>query len=279
MKFNRSAIKSKYISLPNGTSVLASKATPAQLKAAAIAHPGILDPQFIINGGKIVKKPGTQEVFKPGNPFNPANALQTDPFYQQDQAELDYNHKLAKNQYDSLMGVDGAHGSIWQDYDQAINQLTRDNRNNISQTNAGLSGSNLAGSGIARKSLSDIAAQFFADKSGLDTGRTRQETEATQNWVQENDRYGTQSGSLLGQAGERWKANNPGGWVDEQIKPTVKPGAPVKPPVKPAAPKPGARPPVGVVAPGTPAPVGRVHPPGMVFVKNPVTGKYTLRKK
>lgn len=220
----------------------------------------------------------------------------TDPEYQRDRADLDLQLNNARNDYESAMGTGGAKGSIWNDYDYAVNALTRGNRKDIGQTNAGLSGSNLAGSGIARKQLSDIAAEFFSDKSKMDTDRTRLENDATRAWQDQQTRFN--AGDLAGMQGAafRWGQLNDApeapkklakapagkqfvkkadgiGWTAQPIK---------KPAAKPAAkPKPGFKPVqgVGTVKPGTAAPVPAktTAPPGTKFVKQP-NGKFKAVK-
>lgn len=56
MAFDLSAIKDAYIKVGN-TSVAKGKATDAQLKAAALANPGILAPGWQVSGGSIVRTP------------------------------------------------------------------------------------------------------------------------------------------------------------------------------------------------------------------------------
>lgn len=224
------------------------------------------------------------------------NAHLTDPIYQQERADLDLELGNARNQYESAMGTGGAKGSIWNDYDYAVNALTRGNRKDIGQTNAGLSGSNLAGSGIARKQLSDIAAEFFSDKSKMDTDRTRMETDATRAWQDQQTRFNASDLAGMRGAANRWSLTNEApeapkkpvkapagkqfvkkadgtGWTAQPIK---------KPAAKPAAkPRPGFKPVqgVGTVKPGTAAPVGMgvKAPPGTKFVKQP-NGKFKAVK-
>lgn len=198
----------------------------------------------------------------------------TDPIYQQEHAGLDLELANAKNTYDQAMGSGGAKGQIWQDYDYAVNALTRDTRKNTSQTNAGLSGSNLAGSGIAKKQLSDVAAGFFSDKGKLDTDRTRAEAGATQSWSDAQNYYKAGDAAGVRGAANRWSLTNEAPDPAPAVKKTVgkapKGMAYTKnkttglfslKPTKPAAKK----------------TVGKA-PPGMKYVKNPLTSKYTLKK-
>jgi len=265
--------------------------TGAIIKAAPKPKPKNPNAQTFTDGKgvvrPIVKPTGTKpEVTKPtpGKGTGVANAAPsadgsltahlTDPIYQQERAALDLELNNARNEYEQEMGGSGGKGRIWQDYDYAINALTRDNRKGIGQTNAGLSGSNLAGSGVARKQLSDIAAGFFSDKGKLDTDRTRAEAAATQKWQDVGTYH--KAGDLAGMRGaaNRWSLTN------EAPDPT------------PAAKKTVGKAPKGMAytknkttglfslkpakAPAKKT-VGKA-PPGMAYKKNPMTGKYTLKK-
>ena len=139
--------------------------------------------------------------------FDPANAFATDPWYRGQKGNLDLQHKMAQDDYNEQLGVDGAHGNLWNDWQYAMDALGRGTRGHISDTNAGLSGANLSGSGVARKSLEDIGAAYLSDSSQLTTNRTRDEATATRKKIDEGTNYEAQAGDLMAQAGERWKVN------------------------------------------------------------------------
>ncbi len=225
-------------------------------------------------------KPSTPSTQKPAAPGTPPvdgslTAHLTDPDYQKERAALDLELANAKNAYEQAMGGSSGKGSIWQDYDYAVNSLTRNNRKGIGQTNAGISGSNLAGSGVAKKQLSDIAAEFFSDKGKLDTDRTRAESAATQAW-QDSQLYHSSS-DLAGMRGaaDRWRERNLGYGSDTSTATKKTVGKAPKGMAYTKDPKTGLR----SLKPYTPPKktVGKA-PPGMKYVKNPLTKKYTLKR-
>jgi hypothetical protein len=222
----------------------------------------------------------------------------TDPVFQGTKAALDYELATEKGLHDTALGVDGAGGRIKQDWQYAIDALTRGTRDNTSKTNAGLSGSNLAGSGIARRSLSDIAASFLADKSDYDTKLQRGESDALNRWTDYNTKYGAQVGAAQGVAAESWRRLNEGVTPDAPVS-DPKPTPPAKPstgtpkPTKPAR-RPGHNPqgiptavvgnprdpdhnPTGIPTAVVGAPKKVSAPPGKKYVKDPARpGKYKL---
>lgn len=267
--------------------VLTTKLSPQQLAAArsnGLNGPASQNPA---TNPKPATNPTTPPVATP-TVDGSLDAWKTDPYYQEYKAGIDYDRAMAKQEYDSAMGVDGADGSLGANWKYGLNELTRGNRQNISQTNAELSGSNLSGSGIARKSLSDLAAAFFADQSKMNTDYQRDVGNATQAWQNAQTAHSTKDISLMAQAADQWKQRNIGVVAEPT---TATPAA--TPAVTPA--KPTARAPVvnGLIKPGRPtdprgpafntAPVApkpkAVAPPGMQYVLNKATGKYTLKPK
>lgn len=198
----------------------------------------------------------------------------TDPIYQQERAALDLELANARNEYEQAMGSGGAKGQIWQDYDHMVNALTRSNRKDIGQTNAGVSGANLAGSGIAKKQLSDIAAGFFSDKGKLDTDRTRAETGAGQAWQDAQTYFNSSDLAGMRGAANRWSLINEA----PDPAPTTTAKKTVGKAPKGMAYKKDPKTKLFSLKPYTPPKKKSTAPPGMAFKKNPVTGKYTLKK-
>lgn len=305
MAFDRSAVKDKYV-IFGGKTVAVSKLNDAQLLSALTTNArnrGAIAPGWTISSkGQVVREapkaaapqaPSTPAP-TPAPPAAPPSPHLTDPIYQQERAALDLELNQGRREYERQMGTDGAKGQIWQDYDHAVNALTRGNRKNIGQTNAGLSGANLSGSGIAKKSLSDIAAEFFSDKSKMDTDRTRAETGATENWGDLQTYHKASDLAGMRGAANRWSLTN-----EFETPETPAKGKATAPPGKQYVKNPNgtgwklvnkkATAPKGMQYVKNPASPGKFKlqpvaqkkataPPGMKYVKNPSTGKYKAQR-
>lgn len=220
--FKRDAIAWKSLYDKNGKAVALSKLTDAQIREylALPKNKGALANGWTMSGGKVVhgnaaaqpSAPSTPVgVTTPGSPTSDgSDAYLTDPWYQQQRAELDSELQKSKIERDRLLGDGSAKGQIESDWQYAIDALTRNTRRSTSQTNADISGSNLAGSGIARKALSDIAADMLAESGKLNTDRTRNENAANLNWQDAQDTFNRSDLAGMRQATERWKALNSG---------------------------------------------------------------------
>lgn len=252
--------------------VHSSKLTPEQLKAAKASPLNKVSPS---------SKPAAdaEPKYAPIDEAVANTSYMTDPIYQSERADLDYERSKVQRRYDELLGTNGIKGQIDSDWESAINALTRGTRQDTSAANAGLSGANLAGSGIARKQLQDIGAEFLAAKQDKDTERTRLTKQATDEFSDFNTMYGAKDLASQREAIERYKRLHEYDLLPEK-KPAPKPAqrnpalwgsGPVKPPTKnPKNFNPFAHAPA-------PAPGKVKAPKGKKYVKNPVTGKYTLK--
>lgn len=228
--------------------------------------------------GYSVNKKG--QIYKSTKPDESITAWKSSPFYREKKSELDYNNQLEQTKYDSLMGSNGARGSLWGDWNSAVDAITRGGRSSIAQTNADVSGRNIAGSGIARRALKDIAAELTASTSKENTDFQRRTADAAANFQNWKTNYNSTDSALRGQAAKQWAADNEG-LIPEASKPAPKP---VKTPTKKFTQNIKGVGPVKVNTPSTPfgaapAPATSKAPPGMKFVKNPAKpGKYKLVK-
>lgn len=217
--FKRDAIAWKSLYDKNGKAVALSKLTDAQIREylALPKNKGALANGWTMSGGKVVHGNAAAQpsapvgVTTPGSPTSDgSDAYLTDPWYQQQRAELDSELQKSKIERDRLLGDGSAKGQIESDWQYAIDALTRNTRRSTSQANADISGSNLAGSGIARKALSDIAADMLAESGKLNTDRTRNENAANLNWQDAQDLFNRSDLAGMRQATELWRERNPG---------------------------------------------------------------------
>lgn len=239
MAFDRSVIKDKAI-IVNGKAVLVKNATDKQLRSAVLANPRILKNAYMVRNGKIQRNP------KVDLPNTEKGAYLTDAEYISKMAELRYDYNKAKRDYMEAMGGKGSRGKIAQDYEDAINALTRETRGGISSANANIGASNLVGSGVARRQLEDIGAEFFAGRGKLDTDAERMRREATKAMQESTTLFNQADLGQRLQAAFRWRELNRG-----------------VTPKKPSPPK---------------APAKTKAPAGYAYKKNPVTNKYQLVK-
>lgn len=245
--FKRDAIAWKSLYDKSGKPVSLSKLTDAQIREYLTlpANKNAIASGWKLQGGKVVRGSAGPQPSAPDTPVgvttpesaggtneDGSDAYLTDPWYQQYRAELDSELKKNKIERDRLLGDGSAKGQIESDWQYAIDALTRNTRNTTSQTNAGLSGANLAGSGIARKALSDIAAEMLAESGKLNTDRTRDETAANLNWQDAQDLFNRSDLAGMRQATERWKERNDGVPLTEETTSTSesKPGKVTAPP-------------------------------------------------
>lgn len=97
-----------------------------------------------------------------------------------------------------------------QDYDRSLYDLRQENQNSERQMFAGLSGANLAGSGVASAAIGDLASQFqdALHRTGLDN--TSQMNKIQLDLQNAQTAYNTGKSGEIGVAKERWLALNPG---------------------------------------------------------------------
>lgn len=101
-------------------------------------------------------------------------------------------------------------GQINLDYDQSMEDLSRDYGQNLSATNAGLGAANVAGSGVAAAQLKQLASALLTAQSQNQAQKLQSVGDINLNRLQTSGAFDTEMMGQEGQAKERWQATHQG---------------------------------------------------------------------